>query len=148
MMSHMTDIERFNKFITETNSSKCWPWQGYVRSDGYGSFRFEGKKQGAHRASYTLNIGSIPEGLEVDHICFNPDCVNPAHLQLLTPAQNKRRQRERMSGKCRRGHVMTEANTINRKDGTQKCRTCTQESQKIWVKNTRRKMLDNTSESS
>ena len=143
----MEDIERFNKFVAETNPTKCWPWQGYVRSDGYGSFRFEGEKQGAHRVSYILYVGSIPSGMEIDHICFRADCVNPNHLQPLTPSENKRRVKERVEGKCRRGHTMDENNTIKRKDGTQKCRTCTKESQRVWVSNKRRKALDITGES-
>jgi hypothetical protein len=67
----------------------CWVWQRGVTALGYGC-----DKDGmAHRVYYERHKGPIPEGLYIDHLCRNPPCVNPDHLEPVTPAENIRRGR-------------------------------------------------------
>jgi len=70
----------------------CWNWNRYRDRDGYGSTRTDGSLLLAHRAVYERLVGPIPEGLELDHLCFNTSCVNPAHLEPVTGAENLRRE--------------------------------------------------------
>lgn len=66
----------------------CWDWAAGSTTDGYGVCYLRGKQEYAHRVSYSLNYGEIPEGLFVDHMCHNPKCIRPAHLRLATNAVN------------------------------------------------------------
>lgn len=59
-----------------------------LNEDGYGEFHRDGRAHGAHRVSYELSYGAIPTGMEIDHTCHNPPCVNPGHLRATTHAQN------------------------------------------------------------
>lgn len=63
---------------------QCWNWKGSIAANGYG--RVSGKL--AHRLIYQHNVGPIPEGLEVQHICNNRRCCNPKHLKLGTHKEN------------------------------------------------------------
>lgn len=82
----------------------------------------------AHRAVYQAIVGPVPDGLQLDHLCRNPACVNPSHLEPVTPAINVRRAR-RIPGEapvpdaCVNGHPYTDANTYVGKKGFY-CRTC------------------------
>ena len=67
----------------------CWLWTASKMTDGHGAFR--GK--GAHRFAYTTFVGPIPEGYTVDHKCHQPDCVNPNHLQAVTPSENQQNRK-------------------------------------------------------
>lgn len=93
--------------ISVRGDEECWPWTGPTlqmpRSPNirhsYGKIRaFDpldsrvGRTTYAHRVTYMMSKGPIPKGMTVDHICFNPNCCNPAHLQLLTLSENAARK--------------------------------------------------------
>lgn len=69
----------------------CWEWQRGKDDNGYGKTSFEGKDLLAHRHFYEICNGAIPEGLHLDHLCRNPGCCNPKHLEAVTCAVNLRR---------------------------------------------------------
>lgn len=70
---------------------RCWVWTAHKKPSGHGRFRFDGKIRHAFRFSYQMLKGEIPEGFEIDHLCMFPPCVNPDHLEAVTPYENKMR---------------------------------------------------------
>lgn len=71
--------------------NRCWEWQGRRDGRGYGVFHFEGRSIPAHRYAYESRVGRIPVGLVIDHLCRNPSCVRPSHLEPVTIEENWRR---------------------------------------------------------
>lgn len=71
-----------------SKSDACWLWTAGKDAAGYGSFHIDGRMVSAHRVSYELEFGPIPNNLWIDHRCHTPACVNPGHLRLATPKQN------------------------------------------------------------
>lgn len=81
-----------NKVLYEVDAETgCWLWLGVKRKHGYGAKFLNGKLVQAHRYIYELHRGPIPDGLFLDHLCRNPSCVNPDHLEPVTNAENLRR---------------------------------------------------------
>ena len=112
------------------NGTGCWLWSGALNRQGYGT-AFGGRdKRLAHRFMYELHIGPIPTGLELDHLCSQPACVNPAHLEPVTHAENMRRSRAgaywAAKTHCPHGHAYDAENTRHF-EGRRWCRTCRQQ---------------------
>ena len=101
---------------------------GYRDRLGYGKLRVDGEMQYVHRFVYELLVGAIPNGLVIDHLCRNPGCVDPDHLDVVTRRVNTLRgydppARRAVAIRCENGHPFDEANTYRWK-GYRKCRAC------------------------
>jgi len=88
-------IDRFMEKVVMVPEAGCWLWVGACKPTGYGNFYFEGKHVNAHKASYTMHAGPVPDGMCVCHRCDTPACVNPGHLFLGTHSDNTRDMRRK-----------------------------------------------------
>ena len=84
------EINRFNAKVQKTES--CWLWIGAKKATGYGNLHWGGQTRLAHRVSYEIAVGPIPDGMTIDHLCGNTSCVNPAHMEVVTFIENQRRR--------------------------------------------------------
>jgi hypothetical protein len=118
---------RLAGLIADSSSTQreCWPWAGQINHNGYGIF----SSILAHRLVYERFVGPVPDGLELDHLCSNPPCVNPWHLEPVTHQENLLRGRGFAAANaakthCYRGHEYTPENTYLSAKGQRKCRAC------------------------
>lgn len=114
--------DRLMTHIVLNPATGCWHWTGYVRKAGYGiiNIRRNGKNypRHAHRVAYETFRGPVPEGMQVDHLCRRRDCINPSHMEVVTPGENTRRgivaevQRQRHAKRthCKNGHLLSADN--------------------------------------
>lgn len=106
----------------------CWLWTKTIQSEGYGVLRVDGKLEYVHRLTYELLKTSIPEGLELDHICRIRRCCNPDHLEPVTHLVNVNRGSNFQSSKthCINGHELSIDNLYFRSDNpnARVCKTC------------------------
>jgi len=87
----LTLEEKFWTFVNKKGINDCWNWKGNHFKQGYGRMYHHSTKEGkAHRLSYMINTGEIPEGALVCHTCNNKSCVNPKHLYVGTNDDNMR----------------------------------------------------------
>jgi len=120
-------VQRFWDKVKITDS--CWEWQAW-RRNGYGMFSCDGKDVQAHRYAYELMEDKIPDGLFIDHHCKNPKCVNPAHLEPVTNAENIRRGNSppvinSKKTHCPLGHPLLGNNIyLHPKTNTRECKLC------------------------
>lgn len=81
-------LEKFETYVIKNSGDQCWSWKGHTAHGGYGMTSNNNKGLRAHRASWIIHYGEIPEGLFVLHHCDNPICSNPKHLFLGTAKDN------------------------------------------------------------
>ena len=116
--------ERFWARVKKTDT--CWLWQGET-GDGYGRIAENGRKRLAHHVSLALAGRTIPDGLEIDHLCRVRSCVRPDHLEAVTHRENNLRgdNRKRSQTHCLRGHSLSGANVYTTPGTTKRaCRAC------------------------
>lgn len=124
------------------DAEACWPWIGKLHKYGYGLISVGDQWRRAHRVSYELTVGPIPDDSDLDHTCHRPEdcpggslcphrrCVNPAHLRPVTNAENHRADRisslHRDKTHCPQGHEYTPENTkrIPSRPNARYCREC------------------------
>jgi hypothetical protein len=82
-------LDRLLRYTAKSSDDDgCWLWTGCVDKCGYGRFFLEGKSRGAHRISYHLHRGLVPDGLVLDHLCRTRSCVNPWHMEAVSQTEN------------------------------------------------------------
>lgn len=127
----MSARERFWGFVNTDGPLGCWLWTGSQSDNGYGSFTDDGRRTvSAHRFSFEMHVGPIPDDLVIDHLCRVHHCVNPDHLEAVTIRVNTLRgigptaiNARKMH--CVNGHEFTPENTyIAPGRGSRHCRTC------------------------
>jgi hypothetical protein len=115
----------FEDCYTIEPNSGCWLWLNALNGHGYGTRWHNNKQTGAHRVSYELHIGPVPEGLYLDHLCRVRCCVNPHHLEPVTQRENTLRgARGRMKTHCPHGHPLDYTEKSGKRVGRRRCGTC------------------------
>ena len=114
------DVRWWQKVIP---TDGCWHWTGALRR-GYGAIKVGDVMREAHRVGYELLRGPIPEGLQIDHLCRNPGCVNPDHMEPVTARENTLRgvspsAKAAKKTHCKNGHLLPD-----NPSGERRCRIC------------------------
>lgn len=121
-----------NWWVDVNETTGCWEWAKARDPQGYGRVGILGTSRSmlAHRYLYELLVGPIPDGLTLDHLCRNPCCVRPSHLEPVTARENSSRGMgptwiARRTGVCSRGH--SEWRVRLDRPGQRQCRVCDME---------------------
>ena len=143
----MTD-EQLRRFQAKTvmgslfSGTPCWLWTSSKTPDGYGKTSLRRKTLLAHRVSFEHAVGSIPQGMELDHLCRNRACVNPEHLEIVTRRINQIRGSGFVAMNvsktaCKSGHPFDLYNTYWRSNGHRGCRACNREAVRRYTERRR-----------
>ena len=146
----LTPEQKFWSKVDRRGPDDCWPWRRGL-TDGYGYVRINSRAHRAHRIAWAYVNGPIPDTLELDHTCHNPQvcqlgsscphrrCCNPAHLRPVTGAENSGSDRsardlitgtqQRAKTHCPAGHEYTPENTHLDRRGWRNCKACRRLSQ-------------------
>lgn len=131
------------------DANGCWVWQlALTPVTGYGALTIDYKQYKAHRVSYEVFVGPIPDGLHIDHLCRNRACVNPAHLEPVTPQVNMLRgespgAKAHRRELCEHGHPYAEFGVM--RHGRRVCRFCRVTYSRIYRSMTRDEREDRRS---
>lgn len=125
-----TADQRFWERVEMTDG--CWLWTGLLSTYGYGRFTVGRKEFIAHRWLYLTLVGPIQDSLELDHLCRVRRCVNPSHMEPVTPRVNVLRSTSfsainAAKTQCKNGHLFNEENTYLIPTGGRYCRVCDRE---------------------
>ncbi len=131
---------RFWPKVAVAGPEECWEWTAHKNFGGYGEIKAGApsrKSLMAHRVSYELAGKSIPDGLQLDHLCSNPGCVNPQHLEPVTCRENLMRgntwaAHNASKTHCNHGHEFSGGNLRIEPDGSRACRMCNKNRQYAW----------------
>jgi HNH endonuclease len=142
--------DRFWPKVNRGLQDECWEWLAYRNPAGYGmigSGGDTGRPFLAHRVAYELLVGSIPEGLQIDHLCRNRGCVNPAHMETVTLVENVMRgggisAQSARKTHCKHGHPFAPGNFYTPPSGGRKCLTCSRENCKRYKARKREQVVE------
>ena len=126
MIINQNIAKRFWGMVDVCDNNNCWNWKGAMRVRNYGGIWVEGKPKLAHHVSLAIVGTTIPNDKVVDHLCRNPRCVNPIHLEVVSQKQNVKRGNadwRKNQTHCKKGHKFTENNTYEYK-GHRGCKRC------------------------
>lgn len=143
----MPDVLARIKARVQLTESGCWEFTGSRVGRGYGRVGWNHRLWLTHRVTYTLLVGPIPESYVIDHLCQNPPCCNPAHLEAVTFAENIRRGTqwewraafELAKTHCPARHPYDQANTYFTPQGHRQCRICKAEANRRYDEKNRAK---------
>jgi hypothetical protein len=131
-------MQRFMALVTKTADGH-WMWNGHgvgtksTRPRFRHTIRAKDPQAYAHRWIYEQMVGPIPDGYEVDHVCKVGMCVNPDHLEAVTPEENQRRERLAV---CKNGHTQTDENSMFDKQGRRRgCKICDRDRAREYYRN-------------
>src|SRR3990167_3848484 len=115
----------------------CINWDGAKTHAGYGQRKIGGKVKYVHRLAYEASCGAIPDGLQIDHLCRNPLCINPQHLDAVTCRENIIRGIGRSAlnarkTRCKNGHPFIPSNIYSRPRGGRTCKICARNYRVQW----------------
>lgn len=141
-------LDKFWARVSPEPNTGCWLWMGQSNGRGYGRLHLHDHQLVlAHRFSWEIHKGLVPDGLELDHLCKVKICVNPDHLEPVTHEENIARGNggwmQRAQTECVNGHEFTAENTYNylSKRGISKrqCKECNRIRSRLWQRVNKRK---------